>query len=391
MISGSENAKAEVVSRFAVGGCKSLEFKPQFAVSTSGSTSRTDGASLDAKLSYPAGSLGNEANIASVKVELPRQLPSRLTTLQKACTAAQFEANPAGCPAASIVGDRQGITPLLPVALSGPAYFVSHGGEAFPSLIVVLQGDGVRVDLRKHVHQQKGYYVQHIQDRAGRARKQLRAVPTRGSILGARGARQPLRPHDHQHRQAQDHHQNARQDDTSHREHAHHEAGDADDADRIRRPERRHFETGHRDCCHWMRNRQDKAKNNIEARNCQAEAYSRHGSREDAPMIARPTFRVLPLAALAFAMTFLMVAGVARAAEEPPVKEILESHTGAEVNKTAIEKGASQEQRDICTIESKDECQPAVESEKADGFTLPLRDRGQQRPLQPHPRRHLCR
>ena len=26
-------------------------------------------------------------------------------------------------------------------------YFVSHGGEAFPNLIVVLQGDGVRVDL----------------------------------------------------------------------------------------------------------------------------------------------------------------------------------------------------------------------------------------------------
>jgi hypothetical protein len=31
--------------------------------------------------------------------------------------------------------------------LEGPVYFVSHGGEAFPSLIVVLQGDGVRVDL----------------------------------------------------------------------------------------------------------------------------------------------------------------------------------------------------------------------------------------------------
>jgi hypothetical protein len=29
----------------------------------------------------------------------------------------------------------------------GPAYFVSHGGEAFPNLIVVLQGYGVRVDL----------------------------------------------------------------------------------------------------------------------------------------------------------------------------------------------------------------------------------------------------
>ena len=26
-------------------------------------------------------------------------------------------------------------------------YFVSHGGEAFPSLVIVLQGYGVRVDL----------------------------------------------------------------------------------------------------------------------------------------------------------------------------------------------------------------------------------------------------
>ncbi len=38
-------------------------------------------------------------------------------------------------------------TPVLPVPLTGPVYFVSHGGEAFPSLVTVLQGDGVRVDL----------------------------------------------------------------------------------------------------------------------------------------------------------------------------------------------------------------------------------------------------
>jgi hypothetical protein len=146
-ISGSQNATASVSSPFAVGGCKSLEFKPKFAVSTSGKTSKADGASLDAKLSYPAGSVGSEANIAQVKVDLPKQLPSRLTTLQKACTAQTFEANPANCPAASIVGIVRADTPLLPVGLSGPVYFVSHGGEAFPSLIVVLQGDGVRVDL----------------------------------------------------------------------------------------------------------------------------------------------------------------------------------------------------------------------------------------------------
>ncbi len=87
------------------------------------------------------------ANIAKVKVDLPKQLPSRLTTLQKACTAATFEANPAGCPAASIVGRARAVTPIFPVALEGPAYFVSYGGAKFPELVVVLQGYGVTIDL----------------------------------------------------------------------------------------------------------------------------------------------------------------------------------------------------------------------------------------------------
>jgi hypothetical protein len=146
-ISGSENAVANVSSRFAVGGCKGLAFKPSFTVSTNGHTSKANGADLDAKVSFPTSTPGSEANIAKVKVELPKQLPSRLTTLQKACTDAQFKTNPAGCPSASIVGIARASTPLLPVGLEGPVYFVSHGGEAFPSLIIVLQGDGVRVDL----------------------------------------------------------------------------------------------------------------------------------------------------------------------------------------------------------------------------------------------------
>jgi hypothetical protein len=146
-ISGSEEAVANVSSPFAVGACKSLAFKPSFKVFTDAHTSRTKGASLDAKLTYPKNALGNYANIAKAKVSLPKQLPSRLTTLQKACLAATFDSNPALCPPASIVGIARSRTPLLPVGLSGPVYFVSHGGEAFPSLIVVLQGDGVRVDL----------------------------------------------------------------------------------------------------------------------------------------------------------------------------------------------------------------------------------------------------
>jgi hypothetical protein len=38
-------------------------------------------------------------------------------------------------------------TPVLREALRGPAYFVSHGGVKFPELILVLQGDGVTIEL----------------------------------------------------------------------------------------------------------------------------------------------------------------------------------------------------------------------------------------------------
>ncbi len=146
-VSPVDDVPVTVTNSFQAADCASLAFKPDFKVATSGKTSKANGASLTVKLAYPNAPLGSQANIHLVKVELPKQLPSRLTTLQKACTAAQFALNPAGCPAASVVGHARAITPILPVPLEGPAYFVSHGGEAFPSLIVVLQGYGVTVDL----------------------------------------------------------------------------------------------------------------------------------------------------------------------------------------------------------------------------------------------------
>jgi hypothetical protein len=143
-LSSDLGASIPVATRFQATNCAALAFAPKFSVTTSGKTSRAGGASLDARIQVPAGA---QANFARVKVELPKQLPSRLTTLQKACTARVFEANPAACPVASLVGYAKATTPVLPVPLTGPAYFVSHGGEAFPSLIVVLEGYGVRVDL----------------------------------------------------------------------------------------------------------------------------------------------------------------------------------------------------------------------------------------------------
>jgi hypothetical protein len=146
-INSAEGASSPVSVPFQVTNCAVLKFAPKFAVSTAGKTSRANGASLTVKLAYPKAPFGSQANIKSVKVDLPKQLPSRLTTLQKACTAAQFEANPAGCPSASIVGHATAITPLIPVPLIGPAYFVSYGGAKFPELVIVLQGYGVTLDL----------------------------------------------------------------------------------------------------------------------------------------------------------------------------------------------------------------------------------------------------
>jgi hypothetical protein len=143
---------APLSTQFGIGSCRELAFAPKLSVSTSGKTSKANGAGLQVKLvaphegpTAPGGS--EEANLTRVKVDLPKQLPSRLTTLQQACTAAQFNANPAGCPVGSKIGTATVTTSVLPVPLTGPVIFVSHGGEAFPSLTMVLQGDNVTVEI----------------------------------------------------------------------------------------------------------------------------------------------------------------------------------------------------------------------------------------------------
>jgi len=146
-IMSTGGVSSEVQVPFQVTNCAVLGFKPQFKVSTSGRTSRARGASLHVRVSYPKAAFGSQANIRSVKVNLPRELPSRLTTLQKACPARVFNENPAACPPGSRVGSARATTPIIPVALSGPAYFVSYGGAKFPELVVVLSGYGVTVDL----------------------------------------------------------------------------------------------------------------------------------------------------------------------------------------------------------------------------------------------------
>jgi hypothetical protein len=148
----AQGATAPISSRFQIGGCQSLKFAPDIKVSTAGKTSKANGASLFVKIAQKPG----EANIHKVDLQLPIALPSRLTTLQKACTEAQFNANPAGCPEASNIGTAVAHTPVLTAPLTGPAYLVSHGGAAFPDVEFILQGEGITIELDGKTDIKKG-------------------------------------------------------------------------------------------------------------------------------------------------------------------------------------------------------------------------------------------
>ncbi len=137
-------------SPFQVAGCNALAFKPSLGVVVGGRTSKARGASIEVKITQGA----HQANLREVQLQLPMQLPSRLSTLQKACPVASFEVGlpPGSCASAARVGGVTVTTPVLPGTLSGPAYLISHGGGAFPDLDLVLRGDGVEVVLVGHTH-----------------------------------------------------------------------------------------------------------------------------------------------------------------------------------------------------------------------------------------------
>jgi hypothetical protein len=148
----STTASAALNSPFQVTGCGGLAFKPSFKSKTLAKTSKANGASLETTLNIGAG----QTNFKSVMVQLPKQLPSRLTTLQKACPEAVFNSNPFHCPSGSFVGGARANTPTLPGKLQGPAIFVSHGGAAFPDLDLVMEANGVKVILVGNTKISKG-------------------------------------------------------------------------------------------------------------------------------------------------------------------------------------------------------------------------------------------
>ena len=110
---------------------------------------------------------GTQANITRVKVDLPKQLPSRLTTLQKACTNAKFRNESCELPDGIDVGYAKAITTrCCRSRWKARRIFVSPWWGSVP------EPDDRTAGLRRHgrsgrydVHQQSRDHEHDVQDR----------------------------------------------------------------------------------------------------------------------------------------------------------------------------------------------------------------------------------
>lgn len=143
-IASVQGANAALSSRFQAANCRTLPFAPKLAALTYGNGEFAGhGASLHVEIATAPG----QANMRTLKLDLPQRLPARLETIQRACPESAFKHNPATCPKTSVIGSATVATPVLSEAMRGPAILVSHGGAAFPDMVLVLQAQGVRIDL----------------------------------------------------------------------------------------------------------------------------------------------------------------------------------------------------------------------------------------------------
>ena len=78
-LASSAGLTATASSRFQAANCATLAFKPRLSALAHANTSKAEGAYVHVRLELPAGG----ANVAALKIDVPKQLPVRLTTLRK--------------------------------------------------------------------------------------------------------------------------------------------------------------------------------------------------------------------------------------------------------------------------------------------------------------------
>jgi len=127
---------ATLQSRFQVGGCKGLGFKPKLKLALKGGTKRRQHPALKSVLTYPK---GEHANISRASVTLPASEFIDQAHIGNPCTRPDFAAGK--CPKLSILGRAKAWSPLLDKPLEGKVYFRSNGGDReLPDVVADLNG-----------------------------------------------------------------------------------------------------------------------------------------------------------------------------------------------------------------------------------------------------------
>ncbi len=147
-IVSSLGAMATPASRFQVGDCGNLGFKPRLYPRLLGGAKRGAHPKLRAVLKARPG----HANVGRVSLILP---PSELfdqNHVRSVCRRAQFAAG--ACPRASIYGSAKAVTPLLDRPLRGPVYLRSSS-HRLPDLVADLHGQ-VDIELAGRVDSSRG-------------------------------------------------------------------------------------------------------------------------------------------------------------------------------------------------------------------------------------------
>jgi hypothetical protein len=132
-VSSPGGATAEPASRFQVGGCASLGFRPQVGIRLSKGVARHGHPALSVELKARRG----DANLRSATVALPREELLDSSRLDAVCTAPALTHR--SCPRRSRKGWARAWSPLLPAPVEGPVV-LTESGRRFPDLVADLHG-----------------------------------------------------------------------------------------------------------------------------------------------------------------------------------------------------------------------------------------------------------
>lgn len=144
----------ETGSRFQVGDCRSLAFRPRLAMRLTGRKQRRTGGhpGLRVSLTQDAG----QANLDALVVKLPRSLALDPDNAQGLCSFEESRKPDPRCPASSVVGRATAYTPVLNKPLTGPVYFAENKRvnsfgrlvSTLPSFVIALRGE-VAINVRQ--------------------------------------------------------------------------------------------------------------------------------------------------------------------------------------------------------------------------------------------------